>query len=78
MVENTNREGQPMEPLGYVGDEPDFEVYDRRHIAAGLKGWHWQAYHRDRLLDSGDARTRIGLAFALWRANRRLRKELAR
>jgi hypothetical protein len=77
-TEGFNREGEPMRPLGYIGDGPDFEVYDRAHIARGLRGWHWQAYSRDQLLDSGDARTRLGLAVALWRARRRLRRQIAR
>jgi hypothetical protein len=72
-----NREGQPMRPLGYIGVGPDFEVYRRSEIQHGLNGWHWQAYSRDRLLDSGDARTRTGLAFALWRARRRLSRQVS-
>jgi hypothetical protein len=51
------------------------DVYPRSEIQHGLTGWHWQAYSRgDQLLDSGDARTRLGLAVALWRARRRLRR----
>jgi hypothetical protein len=73
-----NREGQPMRPLGYLGDGPDFEVYRRSEIRHGLTGWHWQAYRRDELLGSGDARTRLGLALALWWARRKFRRGCAR
>ncbi|GAA2861313.1 hypothetical protein GCM10020220_058070 [Nonomuraea rubra] len=43
----------------------DFEVI-------GSGPWTWQAYSGARLLASGRARTRIGPAWTVWRANRRL------
>lgn len=66
------------QPLGYIGDGPDFEVSRWGENGHGKTGWHWQAYSRDRLLDSGDARTRLGLAVALWFARRRLGRQIAR
>jgi hypothetical protein len=77
-TEGFNREGEPMRPLGYIGDGPDFEVYRWGQNDHGKTGWRWQAYSRDQLLDSGDARTRFGLAVALWRARRRLRRQIER
>lgn len=77
-TESFNRDGQPMQPLGFIGAGPDFEVYRWGENQQGMKGWHWQAYSRDRLLESGDACTRLGLTLALWRARRRLTRQIAR
>jgi hypothetical protein len=64
--------GEPVQPLGYDTSEPDFEVY---HPDRDAPGYHWQAYVGDRLIECGDARTRIGLAVALWRAKRFIAKQ---
>jgi hypothetical protein len=48
-TESFNREGEPIRPLGYIGDGPDFEVMRRNDGSR-----HWCGYSRDRLLDSGD------------------------
>jgi hypothetical protein len=66
------REGQPMRPLDYTVDGPRFAAYRRGDVIPGLTGWHWQATHGEQLIMGGDARTRLGLEIALWRARLRL------
>jgi hypothetical protein len=68
----SRREGQPMRPLDYTVDGPRFAAYRRGDVIPGLTGWHWQATHGDQLIMGGDARTRLGLEIALWRARLRL------
>jgi hypothetical protein len=53
-------------------DDIDFEVY--RHG----NGWLWEGYYHDRLLDSGEVLTKASLAWALWRARHRLRRQIGR
>jgi hypothetical protein len=53
-------------PIGYIPGI-DFEVH-------GTGPYHWRAYVESGLIGSDNARTRLGLRFALWRAKRRWRR----
>lgn len=50
---------EPATPLGFQGRTLDFEVN-------GSGPWRWEAYRGPRLVAAGTARTRMGLAVALW------------
>lgn len=61
-----NRDGQEIAPLGWQGNEVDFEVTGK---------YEWSAYYEDLLIGTGGAKTRLGLYISLLLAKRRLTKE---
>jgi len=67
-TEHQNPDGSysPEMSMGWLGGI-DFEIF-------GTGPYAWLAYDEDVLVGRGKARTRIGLAFALRRAERRLRR----
>jgi len=53
-------------PLGYIPGV-DFEVY-------GTGPYRWDAFRGPTFVGRGEAKTRIGLEFGLWRAKRQINK----
>jgi hypothetical protein len=74
MPETINRAtGEPCQPSGWQGDGLDFELADSREVGPN---YEWTAYHRDRLVRRGWARTKVGAYIAMtatglrWRVRR--------
>lgn len=69
--QNADGSWSAIQPLGWQGSGPDFEVY-------GTGPWEWVAYDEDVCVGTGKARTRIGAALSMRRFKRRYWKENAR
>lgn len=67
----TDREGNPLQPIGWQGSGPDFEV-------SGPGPFEWEAYDEELLIGRGRARTKLGLLIAMARFQRHWRREEAR
>lgn len=64
----------PVEPLGWQGDDLDFELTHSRAVGPN---YEWNAYYRDALVRRGWARTKVGAHLAMafvwlgWKWSRR-------
>lgn len=63
----TDRDGNPIQPLGWQGSGPDFEL-------SGHGPFEWTAYDEDVLIGAGHARTTLGAYLAMWLFRRKWRR----
>lgn len=63
-VSVTDDQGNPIQPLGWQGAGPDFEVYGPES-AEGDGKWYWQAYDEDMFVGEGRHKTRFMAAWAM-------------